>query len=141
MEPQSHRVVYCSWHMVGISCVEYAEYVLDCRFSSLLSHVPCACEDLTLVSRFTDILTVRTDAHAKSNKLDTMYSPIANACIIQDTDHGLLNATGVLAADAVLLLTMLVGLLRHPHRSSTGIWKFLYQQVTFVRFYPACVGC
>ena len=39
--------------------------------------------------------------------------------------------------DVVLLLTMLIGLLRH--RNSAGIWKLLYQQVTprqFLRVAP-----
>jgi hypothetical protein len=63
-----------------------------------------------------------------------MYSPVASACAILHTESGLVNAIGVLVADAVLLLIMLFGLLRHPHRSSTGMWKFLYQQVTPVRF-------
>jgi hypothetical protein len=42
----------------------------------------------------------------------------------------LVNAIGVLVVDVVLLLTMLIGLLRHVSRSSVGIWKLLYQHVT-----------
>ena len=92
------------------------------------------CEDLTLVRRFTNVLVVWTDAHQNLNKIGSMYDPIANACDILHTETGLVNAIGDLVADAVLLLSMLIGLLRHPHRSSTGMWKFLYQQVTHVRF-------
>jgi len=60
--------------------------------------------------------------------IDPVYNSIVDVCVILHTENGLLNATGVLVADAVLLLTMFIGLLRHPHRSSTGIWKFLYRQ-------------
>jgi hypothetical protein len=31
--------------------------------------------------------------------------------------------------DTLLLASMLIGLLRYVHRSSTGIWPLLYQQV------------
>jgi hypothetical protein len=72
------------------------------------------------------------NVHTKSNKIDSTYNSIANACIVLHTERGLANATGLLVVDAVLLLTMLIGLLRHPHKSST-IWKFLYQQVALVR--------
>ena len=51
--------------------------------------------------------------------------------------RGLVNAIGVLVVDVVLLLTMLVGLLRYAHGSSTGMWKLLYQQVTLERFFLA----
>lgn len=96
---------------------------------------------MTLVRSFTNVLAVRTDAHANLHKIDTMDNPITNACILLHTVDGLVNAIGVLVADAVLLLTMLVGLLLHPHKSSIGMWKFLYQQVTHVRFSLAYVGC
>jgi len=104
-----------------------------CSHCHLISPA-CACEDLTMVRRFTNVLVARTDAYANLNKIGSVYDSIANACAILHTATGLVNAIGVLVADAVLLLTMLVGLLRHPHRSSTGMWKFLYQQVTHVRF-------
>ena len=99
-----------------------------------LTSPTCACEDLTLVRRFTNVLVVRPDAHANLIKIGSRYDSTVDACTVLHTDDGLVNAIGILVADAVLLLTMLVGLLRHPHRSSTGMWKFLYQQVTPVRF-------
>jgi hypothetical protein len=122
--------------MVGFCRVEYTEYVSYPHFFSLSSHISpaCGCEDLTSVRKFIDVLVVRTDAHANLNKIDSMYNPIANACAILHTDAGLVNATGVLVADAMLLLMMLIGLLRHPHRNSVGMWKFLYQQVILVLF-------
>jgi hypothetical protein len=58
-----------------------------------------------------------------------MYNPIVDACVILHTRRALTNAIGVLVVDVVLLLTMLIGLLLHAHRHSTGIWKLLYQQV------------
>lgn len=60
--------------------------------------------------------------------LDGIYDPDTGTCIFSHTHRGLLNAFGVLVVDAVLLLTMLIGLLRSTHRNSTGIWKLLYQQ-------------
>jgi hypothetical protein len=54
--------------------------------------------------------------------------------------RGLVNAIGVLVVDVVLLLTMLVGLLRYAHGSSTGMWKLLYQQVTLERFFSCARG-
>lgn len=71
-----------------------------------------------------------------------MYSPIVDTCIVSHTHRGLVNAVGILVADVVLLLTMLIGLLGHAHRSSTGIWKLLYQQVALKNVFrlasPAC---
>ena len=59
-----------------------------------------------------------------------MYNPIMDTCIVLRTGSGHINATGVLVVDIVLLLTMLIGLLRHVHRNSIGMWKLLYQQVS-----------
>lgn len=60
--------------------------------------------------------------------LDGRYSPVTDTCIFLHTHRGITNAFGVLVVDAVLLLTMLIGLLRPTHRNSAGIWKLLYQQ-------------
>ena len=62
------------------------------------------------------------------------YNPIVNTCIYLNTRRSLFNASAVFVVDVVLLLTMLLGLLRHAHKNSTGIWKFLYQQVTLYAF-------
>jgi len=56
------------------------------------------------------------------------YNAVVNTCVALHTHRGLVNAVGVLVVDVVLLLTMLIGLLRHSHKSSTGVWKLLYQQ-------------
>jgi len=56
------------------------------------------------------------------------YDPTLGICVGRHMSRGLLNAIGVLVVDVVLLLTMLVGLLRYAHESSTGMWKLLYQQ-------------
>jgi hypothetical protein len=74
------------------------------------------------------------------SKLAGAYNPIIDACIILHTRRALVNALGALVVDVVLLLTMLIGLLRHAHRNSTGIWKLLYQQVTDRTFSPSCSG-
>ncbi len=62
--------------------------------------------------------------------MDASYDPILETCITLKTRRGLVNAIAVLVVDVVLLMMMLIGLLRHAHRSSTGIWYLLYQQVT-----------
>jgi len=61
-------------------------------------------------------------------QIDGIYNPLLETCIIEGTHRGLVNALGVLVVDVVLLVTMLIGLLRYANRSSTGIWKVLYQQ-------------
>ncbi|KAH8997695.1 hypothetical protein EDB86DRAFT_897693 [Lactarius hatsudake] len=60
--------------------------------------------------------------------VDASYDPILQTCITLKTHRGLTNAIAVLVVDIVLLVAMLIGLLRHAHRSSTGIWYLLYQQ-------------
>ena len=66
-----------------------------------------------------------------------MYNPIMGTCIVLNTGIGHINATGVLVVDIVLLLIMLIGLLRHVHRNSIGVWKLLYQQVLLKMFSPS----
>ncbi|KAH9993170.1 hypothetical protein BJV77DRAFT_372733 [Russula vinacea] len=56
------------------------------------------------------------------------YNPLVNACIVVNTHEGLVNSIAVLAADIVLLLTMLIGLLRHANKNPSGVWNLLYQQ-------------
>ena len=58
------------------------------------------------------------------------FNPLVNACIVVNTHEGLTNSIAVLAADIVLLLTMLIGLLRHANKNPSGVWNLLYQQVT-----------
>jgi len=59
--------------------------------------------------------------------VDVMYNPILETCVALHTRRGLPNAIGILVVDVVLLLTMLIGLLRHACKNPTGIWKLLYQ--------------
>ena len=73
-------------------------------------------------------------------KLAGTYNPIIDACIILHTHRALVNALGALVVDGTLLLTMFIGLLRHVHRNSSGIWNLLYQQVTHRAFSPSCYG-
>lgn len=63
--------------------------------------------------------------------MDVSYDPVLGTCITLETGRGLTNAIAVLVVDIVLLLLMLIGLLKYAHRSSSGIWYLLYQQVTF----------
>jgi hypothetical protein len=63
-------------------------------------------------------------------QLEAAFDPLVNSCVPIKTEKGLVNALAVLVADMVLLLAMLIGLLRHASRRSTGLWKLLYQQVS-----------
>lgn len=67
---------------------------------------------------------------AQLKQVKAEFNPLVNACVITKTHNALVNAVAVLVADMVLLLTMLIGLLRHSSRRSTGLWKLLYQQVS-----------
>ncbi|KAI0299650.1 hypothetical protein B0F90DRAFT_598113 [Multifurca ochricompacta] len=69
--------------------------------------------------------------------VESSYNPILETCITLKTHRGLLNVIGILAVDVVLLVTMLIGLLRYAHRSSTGIWYLLYQQCIIWLFLAA----
>ena len=62
--------------------------------------------------------------------MDASYDPTLETCTTLATRRGLTNAIAVLVVDVVLLIIMLIGLLRSAHRSKTGIWYLLYQQVT-----------
>ncbi|KAI0246168.1 hypothetical protein BJV78DRAFT_194666 [Lactifluus subvellereus] len=49
-------------------------------------------------------------------------------CRVIGSRKFLSSAVGILVVDTVLFMSMLIGLLRYAHRSSTGIWYLLYQQ-------------
>ncbi|KAH9044175.1 hypothetical protein EDB84DRAFT_1559033 [Lactarius hengduanensis] len=66
--------------------------------------------------------------YTKSNDGEGSVPPARQTCITLKTHRGLTNSIAVLVVDIVLLAAMLIGLLRHAHRSSTGIWYLLYQQ-------------
>jgi hypothetical protein len=75
----------------------------------------------------------------ESYKVSSLYNPVVDTCEILHTRRGLVNAVAMLVIDVVLLVTMLIGLLRHVYSNSWGIWKLLYQQVasrTFSQPYP-----
>jgi hypothetical protein len=57
------------------------------------------------------------------------YDTVLEICVVLRLHKSLVNAVGILVVDVVLLMSMLIGLLRHMHRNSTGIWHLLYQQV------------
>jgi len=84
-----------------------------------------------MVRRSTEVLVfeILTSPLYKFKKVNGLYNPLLETCIIEGTHRGLVNALGVLVVDVVLLVTMLIGLLRHANRSATGIWQVLYQQV------------
>ena len=39
------------------------------------------------------------------------------------------GAVGSVVTDVILVISMLIGLVRSPHSSTTGLWRLLYQQV------------
>jgi len=69
------------------------------------------------------------------------YNPKIDACAVTDTHRAFANGIGILVVDVMLLLTMLTGLLRYAYMNSTGIWKFLYRQVTLKRVSSTCGWC
>jgi len=60
--------------------------------------------------------------------IEATYDPEFDACFPLKTHGGLVGAAAVLAADTVLFMLMLIGLLRHANRSAVGIWQLLYKQ-------------
>ncbi|KAH9962065.1 hypothetical protein BGW80DRAFT_868233 [Lactifluus volemus] len=61
-------------------------------------------------------------------QLRGVYDPIVEKCITVDVHNYLANVVGMLVVDVVLLVSMVVGLLRYSHRSSTGLRHLLYRQ-------------
>ncbi|KAH9051921.1 hypothetical protein EDB87DRAFT_628354 [Lactarius vividus] len=61
-------------------------------------------------------------------KIESTYDSAFEACLVLKTDSALVGAAAILAADIILLMIMLIGLLRHAHGSSIGIWNLLYKQ-------------
>ncbi|KAI9456853.1 hypothetical protein BJY52DRAFT_1224092 [Lactarius psammicola] len=62
--------------------------------------------------------------------IEPMYDSGLESCLALKSHSGLAGAAAILAADTMLLIIMLIGLLQHAHGSSTGIWHLLYKQVT-----------
>ena len=122
--------------------IRRTSHTVSCLYHGL---IPCACsfKDLALVRSLLGILilvSTNWGAH-KLQQADGTYNPILNSCIFLHTHNGIVNVIGILVVDVVLLLTMLIGLLRDARRSSIGIWKLLYQQVTVKVFSPSCARC
>ncbi|KAI0246157.1 hypothetical protein BJV78DRAFT_1158090 [Lactifluus subvellereus] len=57
-----------------------------------------------------------------------IHSLTKDTCTLLGLHKYLSSGVAVLVVDIVLFMSMLIGLLRHVHRSSTGIWYLLYQQ-------------
>jgi hypothetical protein len=71
--------------------------------------------------------------------MDVSYNATLKTCAVLGLRKCLLNAISSLTVDLMLLMGMLIGLLRQAHRSSTGIWRLLYQQVIpYLFFYAGC---
>jgi nitric oxide reductase large subunit len=63
-----------------------------------------------------------------------VYIASQKICFIARLQKSLIAAIGILVVDIMLLVSMLVGLLRHAHKSTTGLWHLLYQQVVAFPF-------
>ncbi|KAI9439566.1 hypothetical protein H4582DRAFT_1536432 [Lactarius indigo] len=67
--------------------------------------------------------------HVRSVTLiETTYNVLFGACIVLKTKDGLASVIAIFVVDTTLFALMLIGLLRHTHGSSTGIWHLLYKQ-------------
>jgi hypothetical protein len=104
-----------------------------------------ACKDLIVVRSFTGALILES-TNWRLCKLckvigTVKYNPKIVVCTVTHTHRAFANGIGILVVDVMLLLTMLTGLLRYAYLNSTGIWKFLYQQVTLKTFSSTCASC
>ncbi|KAH9954914.1 hypothetical protein BGW80DRAFT_381370 [Lactifluus volemus] len=61
-------------------------------------------------------------------ELRTSYDPFLETCNRINLHKYLPNTVAQLVVDVVLLMSMLIGLRRCSHGSSTGLWQLLYQQ-------------
>lgn len=67
-----------------------------------------------------------------------MYNSVFDACVPLNTHSSLAGTIAIPAADTILFMLMLVGLLRRTHGNKVGIWRVLYNQVTSNFFrYPS----
>ena len=58
-----------------------------------------------------------------------MYDPVFDVCLPTNVHRAMGAAIAIPAADAILFLLMLVGLLLRAHGNKVGIWRVLYNQV------------
>jgi len=82
---------------------------------------------VTFLSVFVWLASIAINIHSMT-VVKSFYNPIQKACAVLGFHKSLSAAVVALVVDIVLFMSMLVGLLRHAHRSSTGIWYLLYQQ-------------
>ena len=78
---------------------------------------------------FVRVLSELLDSCIHNQKLEPSYNAVLDICIISDLQKSRVNIVGMIVVDILLLASMLIGLLQHAHRSSTGVWFLLYQQV------------
>ena len=64
-------------------------------------------------------------------QLGAVYDPVFDVCLPTNVHRGMAGAIAIPAADAILFLLMLVGLLLRAHGNKVGIWRVLYNQVIF----------
>ncbi|KAH9962775.1 hypothetical protein BGW80DRAFT_857272 [Lactifluus volemus] len=61
-------------------------------------------------------------------ELRTSYDPTLETCTTSTTHSFRAGVAGSLVTDVILVISMLIGLVRSPHSSTTGLWRLLYQQ-------------
>ncbi|KAH9954911.1 hypothetical protein BGW80DRAFT_381135 [Lactifluus volemus] len=119
-------LAYASW--------TFASLIMVLRVIAIWNHkrlVKFLAVGLWLVALALNIYSLTT--------MEVSYNATLRTCIILGLRKCLLNAISSLTVDLMLLMGMLIGLLRHVHRSSTGIWRLLYQQcIAWIAV--ACIG-
>lgn len=103
------RVVNRTFYVVGWSRGQHAKCVSYFRSSHNTSRLPGF-------------------LHEAVTRIDVAYNSVLDACVVLKTQRGLASSIAILAIDTMLFVIMLIGLLRHAHGSSTGIWHLLYKQ-------------
>ena len=109
-------------------------YIVCCvnKLCTPCSHFPCfhlrRFNPGTAFLRQSSLWNCQAHAHTNQKlKGDIVFQE--GPCIGLGLRRTLPSAVGVLVVDTVLFMSMLIGILRYAHRSSTGIWYLLYQQV------------
>ena len=123
--------------MVSWYCTKYIQYV---SYSPAVGYSCLQCLHLLRLDNgatFIWVLLELLDSRIHNSKLEPSYNAVLDICIVLDLQKSLVNIVGMMVVDILLLVSMLIGLLQYAHRSSTGIWPLLYQQVPFPLQYLA----
>jgi hypothetical protein len=134
------RIVVGIW-LVGLTLNIYCTFCVS-QLCAPCSHLSCLhLQRLDNGATFCAIPAFRVlDSRTLYQKMKVSYDAALGTCTISSLHKLLVNSVGVLVVDVVLFMSMLIGLLRFTHRSSTGIWHLLYQQVIILYIF-SCARC